>query len=69
MGFRLIFSRRRFDAAAVSRLLDDVVSILGAFADDPERQLAMLWANPADANVHNAADRGLGDRELMVVRS
>jgi hypothetical protein len=69
MGFRLIFSRRRFDAAAVGRLLDDVVSILGAFADDPERQLAVLWANPADANLHNAADRGLGDRELMVVRS
>jgi hypothetical protein len=69
MGFRLIFGRRRFDAAAVDRLLDDVVSILGAFVDDPERQLATLWADPADANAHNAADRGLGDREPMVVRS
>ncbi len=69
MSLRLIFGRRRFDAAAVGRLLDDVVSILSAFAADPERQLATLWADPVDANARYAADRGLSDREPMVVRS
>jgi hypothetical protein len=43
MSFRLIFSRRRFDASAISRLLDDVVQVLSAIATDPERRLATLW--------------------------
>jgi non-ribosomal peptide synthase protein (TIGR01720 family) len=68
MGFRLIFGRRRFDAAAIRRLLDDVVSVLGAFAADPGRQLATLREDLADANAANAADRGLSELERMIAR-
>jgi non-ribosomal peptide synthase protein (TIGR01720 family) len=42
MSFRLTFSRRRFDAAAISCLLDDVVQVLSAMATDPDRRLATL---------------------------
>ncbi|WP_257168773.1 non-ribosomal peptide synthetase [Bradyrhizobium sp. SRS-191] len=43
MSFRLIFGRRRFDADAVARLLDDVVELMLAITADPERRLADLW--------------------------
>jgi amino acid adenylation domain-containing protein/non-ribosomal peptide synthase protein (TIGR01720 family) len=46
MSFRLTFGRRRFDAAAISRLLDDVVQVLSAIATDPERRLATLVGRP-----------------------
>jgi len=68
MGFRLIFGRRRFGAAAIRRLLDDVVSVLGAFAADPGRQLATLREDLADASAANAADRGLSELERMIAR-
>jgi hypothetical protein len=42
MSFRLIFSRRYFDAAAVSELADDLVNLLTTIAADPEKPLAAL---------------------------
>jgi hypothetical protein len=42
MKFRLIFSRRRFDATAISQLADDIVSKLTAIAADPGQRLAAL---------------------------
>ena len=68
MGLRLIFGRRRFDAAAVGRLLDEVVQVLNAFAADPERQLATLWPEPAKPNPRGIADHVLSDRAPMVAR-
>jgi non-ribosomal peptide synthetase component F len=42
MDFRLIFGRRRFDAAAIDRLAGDFVHLLTAFAADPDQRLAAL---------------------------
>ncbi|MEH2621948.1 amino acid adenylation domain-containing protein/non-ribosomal peptide synthase protein (TIGR01720 family) [Bradyrhizobium sp. AZCC 1719] len=46
---RVIFGRRRFDAAAISQLADDLVSLLTAIAADPGQRLAALWSDIAGA--------------------
>ncbi|MFC5325943.1 condensation domain-containing protein, partial [Bradyrhizobium oligotrophicum] len=43
MSFRLIFGRRRFDASAMKRLLDDVVELVLAIVANPEQRVADLW--------------------------
>jgi hypothetical protein len=50
MGFRLIFSRRRFDAFAMNRLAGDFVGLLTAFAADPDQRLAALLLQTARAD-------------------
>jgi non-ribosomal peptide synthase protein (TIGR01720 family) len=50
MGFRLIFSRRRFDAIAMNRLAGDFVGLLTAFAADPDQRLAALLLQTARAD-------------------
>jgi hypothetical protein len=57
MGFRLIFSRRRFDAIAMKRLANDIVHLLTAIAVDPEQRLAALWPSAACADTSYQAPK------------
>jgi non-ribosomal peptide synthase protein (TIGR01720 family) len=58
MSFRLIFSRRRFDAAAVKDLADEFIDLLATIALDPDQRLATLWPCAERADRPNHVTRG-----------
>jgi non-ribosomal peptide synthetase component F len=66
LDFRLTFSPHRFDAAAINRLLDDIVRLLGTIAADPQQRLAALWPPPRGAGTGNGPWRDGSARQPMV---